>query len=138
MYGDDLRKAERESGRVLIDGEILWFANPVPLGEKEIRGILPISHLTEFEPFLEDLACGLLDVIAFYGELGTHAFNFSLFLDKEGCDHGFSAFCSIIARINPNQYSMSDSSFMERLHLEPVILTMPEELGRMYRERMGE
>jgi UDPglucose--hexose-1-phosphate uridylyltransferase len=138
MYGDDLRKAERESGRVLIDGEILWFANPVPLGEKEIRGILPISHLTELEPFLEDLACGLLDVIAFYGELGTHAFNFSLFLDKEGCDHGFSAFCSIIARINPNQYSMSDSSFMERLHLEPVILTMPEELGRMYRERMGE
>jgi UDPglucose--hexose-1-phosphate uridylyltransferase len=137
MYGDDLRKAERESGRVLIDGEILWFANPVPLGEKEIRGILPISHLTELEPFLEDLACGLLDVIAFYGELGTHAFNFSLFLDKEGCDHGFSAFCSIIARINPNQYSMSDSSFMERLHLEPVILTMPEELARMYREKMG-
>jgi UDPglucose--hexose-1-phosphate uridylyltransferase len=137
-YWDDLRKAERESGRILMDGAILWLAHPVPLGEKEIRGILPISHLSGLEPFLEDLARDLLHVLAFYEKLGTRAFNLSLFFDREGCDHGFSAFCSIIARINPNELSMSDSSFMERLHLEPVILTMPEELARMYREKMGE
>jgi UDPglucose--hexose-1-phosphate uridylyltransferase len=136
-YGDDLRKAEREAGRILMDGGILWLANPVPLGEKEIRGILPVSHLSRFSPLIEDFARDLLQIIAFYRELGTHAFNLSLFFDREGCDHGFSAFCSIIARINPNQYSMSDSSFMERLHLEPVILTMPEDLARMYRKKMG-
>ena len=136
-YGDDLRMAGREAGRILMDGEILWLAHPVPLGEKEIRGILPVSHLSGLGPFLGDLAKGLLDVIAFYEKLGTHAFNFSLFFDREGCDHGFSAFCSIIARINPNPLSLSDSAFMERLHLEPVILTMPEELARMYREKMG-
>jgi len=136
-YCEDLRKAERDAGRILMDGEIFWYAHPVPLGEKEIRGILPVPHLSQLDPFLEDLAGGLLDVIAFYEMLGTHAFNFSLFFDREGCDHGFSAFCSIIARINPNQLSMSDSSFMERLHLEPVILTMPEDLARMYREKMG-
>jgi UDPglucose--hexose-1-phosphate uridylyltransferase len=134
-YGDDLRKAEREAGRILMDGRILWLANPVPLGEKEIRGILPIAHLSDLGPFIEDLTCGLLEIIAFYKKLGTHAFNFSLFFDTEGCDRGFSAFCSIIARINPNQLSISDSSFMERLHLEPVILTMPEDLARMYRDR---
>jgi UDPglucose--hexose-1-phosphate uridylyltransferase len=136
-YWDDLREAERRAGRVLMDGGILWFANPVPLGEKEIRGILPISHLSGLEPFLEDMACGLLDVISFYEGLGTHAFNLSLFFDREGCDHGFSAFCSVIARINPNQLSISDSAFMERLHLEPVILTMPEDVARMYRQRKG-
>jgi galactose-1-phosphate uridylyltransferase len=136
-YTDDLREAERESGRILMDDRILWLAHSVPLGEKEIRGILPISHLSRLEPFLEDLARGLLEVIAFYEKLGTRAFNFSLFFDREGCDNGFSAFCSVIARINPNQLSMSDSSFMERLHLEPVILTLPEELARMYREKMG-
>jgi len=136
-YGDDLRNAESEGGRILIDGGILWIANPVPLGEKEIRGILPIAYLSRLDELLEDLASGLLDVIAFYKELGTHAFNFSLFLDREGCDHGFSAFCSIIARINPNPLSLSDSAFMERLHLEPVILTLPEDLARMYREKMG-
>jgi galactose-1-phosphate uridylyltransferase len=136
-YRDDLRTAERGGGRILADEGIFWFANPVPLGEKEIRGILPISHLSDLGPFIGDLAGGLVEIIAFYGNLGTHAFNLSLFFDREGCDHGFSAFCSIIARINPNQYSMSDSSFMERLHLEPVILTMPEELARMYREWKG-
>jgi galactose-1-phosphate uridylyltransferase len=136
-YGDDLSKAERRAGRILMDGGILWFANPVPLGEKEIRGILPVSHLSDLGPFIGDLASGLIEIIAFYGNLGTHAFNLSLFFDREGCDHGFSAFCSIIARINPNQYSMSDSSFMERIHLEPVILTMPEDLARMYREWKG-
>jgi hypothetical protein len=136
-YGEDLREAEQKAGRILMDGGIPWFASPVPLGEKEIRGILPISHLSRFGPIIEDFARDLLRIIAFYKELGTHAFNFSLFFDREGCDHGFSAFCSMIARINPNQLSMSDSSFMERLHLEPVILTMPEELARLYREWKG-
>ena len=136
-YWDDLRKAECDGSRILMDGEILWFAHSVPLGEKEIRGVLPISHLSEMKPFIRDLAGDLLQIIAFYRELGTHAFNFSLFFDKEGCDQGFSAFCSLIARINPNPLSLSDSAFMERLHLEPVILTMPEELARMFREKMG-
>jgi hypothetical protein len=120
-----------------MDGGILWLANPVPLGEKEIRGILPISRLSQFSPLIKDLVRDLLQIISFYKELGTHAFNLSLFFDKEGCDHGFSAFCSIIARINPNQLSLSDSAFMERLHLEPVILTMPEDLARMYRQWKG-
>ncbi|MDD1665588.1 MAG: galactose-1-phosphate uridylyltransferase [Methanomicrobiales archaeon] len=136
-YGDDLRKAERDARRILIDGKILWLAHPVPLGEKEIRGILPISHLSQMNSVLEDLAFDIREIIHFYRELGTRAFNLSLFFDKEGCDHGFSAFCSIIARINPNQLSLSDSAFMERLHLEPVILTMPEDLARMYREKKG-
>jgi hypothetical protein len=76
-------------------------------------------------------------MFAFYRSLGTHAFNFSLFFDREGCDRGFPAFCSLIARINPSPISLSDSAFMERLHLEPVILTLPEQLARMYREKMG-
>ncbi|HTY51572.1 MAG TPA: galactose-1-phosphate uridylyltransferase [Methanomicrobiales archaeon] len=134
-YSDDLRKAERKAGRVLIDGDILWLAHAVPLGEKEIRGILPVSRLSRLGEVLGDLARDLLGFIAFYEQLGTRAFNFSLFFDREGPDRGFNAFCSLIARINPNQFSMSDSSFMERLHLEPVILTLPEDLARMYRER---
>jgi galactose-1-phosphate uridylyltransferase len=133
-YWDDLREAERAAGRALIEGEIFWHTSPVPLGEKEIRGILPLSHLSGLGPLLGELARDLLGMIAFYEKLGTHAFNFSLFLDKEGRDRGFSAFCSLIARINPNPLSLSDSAFMERLHLEPVILTMPEELARTFRE----
>jgi galactose-1-phosphate uridylyltransferase len=136
-YWEDLRKAEHDGGRILIDGKILWLAHAVPLGEKEIRGVLPISHLSELGPFIRDLAGDLLDMITFYNELGTRAFNFALFFDREGSDRGFLAFCSLIARINPNPLSLSDSAFMERLHLEPVILTLPEDLARMFREKMG-
>ena len=135
-YWDDLRAAERAAGRVLVDREIFWYANPVPIGEKEIRGILPVAHLSGLEPLIPCLAQDLLGMIAFYRSLGTHAFNFSLFFDREGCDRGFPAFCSLIARINPSPISLSDSAFMERLHLEPVILTLPEDLSRMYREKM--
>jgi len=28
---------------------------------------------------------------------------------------------------------MSDSAFMERMHCEPVIMTLPEEMGALYR-----
>jgi UDPglucose--hexose-1-phosphate uridylyltransferase len=135
-YWGDLRASEREAGRAVMDGEIFWYANPVPVGEKEIRGILPASHLPELPALLPALARDLLRIIAFYRELGTHAFNWSLFLDREGCGHGFQAFCSVIARINPNPQSTSDSAFMERLHLEPVILTLPEDLAKMYRVKM--
>jgi UDPglucose--hexose-1-phosphate uridylyltransferase len=137
-YWDDLAEAERDAGRVVMDGEIFWFAQPVPLGEKEIRGILPVSHLQDLGALIPVLARDLLRIIAFYREIGTHAFNCSLFLDREGsAGRGFRAFCSVIARINPNPLSLSDSAFMERLHLEPVILTLPEDLARNYRERMG-
>jgi galactose-1-phosphate uridylyltransferase len=132
-YWEDLRSFESGSPRYLFGDELFWYANPVPLGEREVRCILPVTSLEEFPSFSETFAEGLLDIIRLYRNLGTHAFNMSLFFDKKGEKNGFSAFCSIISRINPNSSSMSDSAFMERLHLEPVILTLPEDLGKYYR-----
>jgi hypothetical protein len=99
-----------------------------------VRGLLPISTLDEMEDYVDLVAPGILEIIALYRELGTHAFNMSLFFDKNGNDHGFRAFCSMISRINPNPSSTSDSAFMERLHLEPVIMTLPEDLGKFYKK----
>ncbi len=133
-YWEDLRLCESSSPRYLFGDELLWYAHPVPLGEREVRCILPIATLEEFPSCIETFAEGLLAIIGMYRNLGTHAFNMSLFFDKSGENNGFSAFCSIISRINPNTSSMSDSAFMERLHLEPVILTLPEDLGDFYRK----
>jgi len=96
-----------------------------PLGEREVRGILPVSCINELENYVDPLAQGILEILALYRKLGTHAFNMAIFFDKAGNRNGFCAFCSLISRINPNQLSTSDSAFMERLHLEPVILTLP-------------
>jgi UDPglucose--hexose-1-phosphate uridylyltransferase len=80
------------------------------------------------------LAHGILEILSLFRKLNTYAFNMSIFFDKKGEDHGFCAFCSLISRINPNQLSTSDSAFMERLHLEPVIMTLPEDLGKFYKK----
>jgi galactose-1-phosphate uridylyltransferase len=133
-YWEAVREQEISSDRYLFGEEILWSAHAVPVGEREVRGILPISTLDEMENYTDILARGILEIISLYRELGTHAFNMSLFFDKRGCDHGFRAFCSMISRINPNPSSTSDSAFMERLHLEPVIMTLPEDLGKFYKK----
>jgi UDPglucose--hexose-1-phosphate uridylyltransferase len=133
-YWDALREQERSSERYLFGDEILWSAHAVPVGEREVRGILPITTLEEMENYADLMARGILEVLSLYRELGTHAFNMSIFFDKSGNDHGFRAFCSMISRINPNPSSTSDSAFMERLHLEPVIMTLPEDLGKFYKK----
>ena len=136
-YWDAVREQERESDRYLFGDEILWSAHAVPVGEREVRGILPISKLDELENYADLLARGILEIISLYRELGTYAFNMSVFFDKAGKDHGFRTFCSMISRINPNPSSTSDSAFMERLHLEPVIMTLPEDLGKFYKKEKG-
>jgi galactose-1-phosphate uridylyltransferase len=133
-YWDAVREQERASDRYLFGDEILWSAHAVPVGEREVRGLLPISMLDEMENYVDLLARGILEIISLYRELGTYAFNMSIFFDKSGNDHGFRAFCSMISRINPNPSSTSDSAFMERLHLEPVIMTLPEDLGKFYKK----
>lgn len=134
-YWDDLVEEEKTSGRYLFGDKIIWSAHAVPCGEREIRGILPIATLEKIDPTIDLLAEGILEVLAFYRSMGTYAFNMSLFFDKNGSDNGFHAFCSLISRINPNPASMSDSAFMERMHCEPVIMTLPEEMGDMYRNQ---
>lgn len=136
-YWDRWIEHELSSPRFLFGGEISWFAHAVPIGEREVRGFLPVSNIEEFESYTDILADGILQVLDLYRSLGTWAFNFSIFFDKVGSPRGFKPFCSIISRINPNNASLSDTAFMERLHLEPVILTLPEDLGTFYRREMS-
>lgn len=131
-YWEDLKDHERMTQRYLFGDELFWYAHFVPLGEREVRCILPISCMEEFDSFVDDFTTDLLSMIRFYRTLGTYAFNLSVYFDTGKSCH-FSAFCSMISRINPNASSTSDSAFMERLHLEPVILTLPEDVGRSFR-----
>jgi UDPglucose--hexose-1-phosphate uridylyltransferase len=133
-YWFSLQEAEKISDRYLFGDEITWTANAVPIGEREVRGILPISTLDEMECYVDLLARGILEILDLYKKLGTSAFNMSIFFDKAGNSQDFHAFCSIISRINPNALSTSDTAFMERLHLEPIIMTFPEDLGTFYKK----
>ena len=132
-YWEYLREKEESSPRYLFGDEICWCAAPVPIGEKEIRGYLPIATIEEFETYLEPAADGILQVIRFFESMGSFAFNMAIRFDCAKNDNSFRAFLSMIARINPNPKSTSDSAFMERMHFEPVVMTLPEQLGEMYR-----
>jgi UDPglucose--hexose-1-phosphate uridylyltransferase len=132
-YWKDLAGEERRSERFLFGDSITWFAHPVPVGEKEILGILPCTTLQEFPLLCEEFTHGILTLIDLYRAMGTYAFNLSVFFVPVGKERDFRAFCSLIARINPNPASLSDTSFMERLHLEPLILTSPEDLAAFFR-----
>lgn len=131
-YWDAVREQEQSSDRFLFGDEILWSAHAVPVGEREVRGFLPCRCINELDNFVDVLSDGILRVIDIYRKLGTAAFNMAIFFAREK-NEDFSAFCSLISRINPNPLSTSDSAFMERLHFEPIILTLPEDLGRYYR-----
>ncbi|MDD1701811.1 MAG: galactose-1-phosphate uridylyltransferase [Methanoregula sp.] len=132
-YWEALREQERSSDRLLFEDEILWSAHAVPVGEREVRGILPVGRLDELESYVDSLSEGIIRVLSLYRKLGTQAFNMAIYFSRDKTEE-FSAFCSLISRINPNPLSTSDSAFMERLHNEPIILTLPEELGRYCRE----
>ncbi|QYZ79107.1 galactose-1-phosphate uridylyltransferase [Methanofollis formosanus] len=138
-YWADLVEHERTSDRFLFEDDgLVWFANSVSVGEREVRGILPATTPEDLGPSIPALARGVLRVIECYRALGTRAFNMAVYFGRPEDAEYFSAFCSLIARVNPNPSSMTDSAFMERLHLEPVVMTLPESLGRTYREMDAE
>ncbi|UUX91720.1 galactose-1-phosphate uridylyltransferase [Methanoplanus endosymbiosus] len=132
-YWDKLRESEADSERYISGDEILWCASPVPIGEKEIRGYLPFSSLPDFGSYISDISSGLKKIIDYYHSCGHFAFNATIRFDKEDNDGSFRSFVSVIARINPNEMSVSDSAFMERLHFEPVCMTLPEKIPSMFK-----
>ncbi|MHC1626271.1 MAG: galactose-1-phosphate uridylyltransferase [Methanoculleaceae archaeon] len=132
-YWSRFVREERDGPRYLFGDEILWCASPVPLGEAEIRGVLPVSNIRDLDRYIIPLADGLCRILRFYRQRGNRAFNMALYLAKPGLEPGFMAICSVIARINPTEPCPGDSAFMERLHLEPVVLTRPEDLAEEYR-----
>src|SRR5512137_72252 len=58
-YWEAIRAEETESGRYLFGDEILWTAHAVPIGEREVRGILPISSLGEMAGYVDVMAQGI-------------------------------------------------------------------------------
>jgi galactose-1-phosphate uridylyltransferase len=130
IYRTSLLEEEMGGPRHLFGDELPFFAHAVPLGEKEVRAYLPVRCADELEPWCGLLAEGIERVISLYRQAGHYAFNMSLFCDAaRRPDRGFRAFCSLIARINPGATAMGDSAFMERMHLEPIVLTLPEDLA---------
>ncbi len=135
-YIDDLIAFEKKEGRVFDGLNNFWYANPVPLGEREIRVILSGGTVDAFSSKIQEFASDLIAILKFLRSYGSDAFNMSLFFGNSDDEYEYCAIGSIIARINPNSMSISDSAFMERLHLSPVIMTLPEDLAHEWNSQV--
>jgi UDPglucose--hexose-1-phosphate uridylyltransferase len=130
---------EKEGARFLGKiGSISWITSYVPLGNDEICGVFhDASSLYELdETAISDLSKGLKRVFTAYSIYGVHSFNLST-LSASGEDESFRLVVRIIARPYPQSYYNNDSGFMERLHEEVIIESMPEKVASDFKEYFG-
>ena len=136
-YWLDVVEAERRGGERYVEdfGESSWLSSFCPLGNNEVQGILRASNLLELTgKQLEDYSTGLSAMLRGYQGSGVQAFNLSLFsgpLDR--ATPGFSVHSRMISRPDMKAVYTADTGFMERLHDEIVVETMPEEVASRMR-----
>jgi UDPglucose--hexose-1-phosphate uridylyltransferase len=123
----ELREDERFLGKI---GKVSWITNYVPLGNDEICAIFdrPSSLFDLDDELITDFSKGLKRVFTAYSQYGVHSFNLSTF-SAPSHDESFNLIVRIIARPYPQCYYNNDAGYMERLHEEVIVESMPEKVA---------
>ncbi|MEM3476447.1 MAG: hypothetical protein QW647_04300 [Candidatus Bathyarchaeia archaeon] len=143
-YWLDLIETEKELKERFIGelGSTSWLASFAPQGNREVLGISlkksSLAHLSNLE--LKELCEGLSKILKGYYSIGVKSFTLTIFSGP--CDNDLSEFyllnLKLVSRPNPSPFYTNDDGFMEKLHQEPVIDTLPEdltsELKRVFQE----
>lgn len=138
-YWFDLVEAEKVKGERFIgrSGSVNWLASFAPQGNREVMAIFSnVSTLAKLERRgLEELCDGLSRILKGYYAIGARSFNMATFSGP--CDEDLSDFYflnfRLISRPTPAPFYTSDNGFMEKLHHEPIVETIPERLARELR-----
>lgn len=138
-YWLDLMRAERRGERFIgKTGEVDWLTSFAPQGNREVMAIFSdTSALVGVKGGkLEEFCDGLSRILKGYHALGVRSFNMATFSGP--CDEDLSDFyllnARLISRPAPAPFYASDTGFMERLHHEPVVETIPETLAENLRK----
>jgi galactose-1-phosphate uridylyltransferase len=135
-YWKKLVEYEREAGERYIGrtGRVHCLASYAPLGNTEVMMVFDgISNLLELdENDVKEMAVGLKNVLLAYDSMGKKSFNLTTYSGPAGEDitENFSMSMRIISRPTPVTNYTSDSGFMESLHHERVVESMPEKVAR--------
>jgi len=135
LIKEEKKNKERFIGRT---GCFYWIADFAPLKDNQVSGIISkkVSCVTELkDKQLKDLSLGLSKVFKKFWLKGIKSLNLALFSGPMGKDMSdyFCVNLKIISRPRLTQSYVSDIGFMELLHSEPVIDTLPEELAKSLR-----
>jgi UDPglucose--hexose-1-phosphate uridylyltransferase len=141
-YWLDLVETEANLGERLIhrDECMAWLASYAPQGNNEVQGIiLGCSSILELKgERLEALSKGIAGILRAYHDLGVESFNMALFsgpLD-ERLDY-YSLNLKMVSRPRMEARYTSDCGFMERLHMENVVESRPEEVAEKLRNYLA-
>jgi UDPglucose--hexose-1-phosphate uridylyltransferase len=135
-YWLQLIKEEEKNGERFIGktGKAVWISSFAPLGNSEIsmvfEGCSSILDLTKED--VSDIADGLLRIFKGYSGMGKTSFNFSVYSGQRNMED-FCLNAKIITRPNAQKYFTADSGFMEALHKERIVETLPESLAEDFR-----
>ncbi len=131
----ELREDERFLGKI---GQVSWITSFVPLGNDEICAIFdtPSSLFDLDDELIVDFSKGLKRVFTAYSQYGVHSFNLSTF-SAPSQDESFNLIVRIIARPYPQNYYNNDAGYMERLHEEVIVESMPEKVASDMKQYFG-
>jgi galactose-1-phosphate uridylyltransferase len=134
VFHEALIATEQRIGERYIaqQGPWHWLASYSPLGANEIVGIHAGNgdFAAQSASDLDSLAEGLAGVLACYGHMGYHAFNFSLYARRAPArDDGFRCMIRCMTRQNPYPNYRADDYFLQKGLASELILTRPERLA---------
>jgi galactose-1-phosphate uridylyltransferase len=127
LIKDEEKLTERFIGKI---GQAVWISSFAPLGNNEIsmvfEGCSSILDLTEED--VSDISDGLLRIFKGYSSMGKTSFNFAMYSGLRDMEEFFLN-AKIITRPNAQKYFTADTGFMEALHKERIVETLPESLA---------
>ena len=133
-YWRDLVETEKDIGERLIgtSGIVSWLAAFAPQGNREVAAVFSdISALAQTgEQELNDLCRGISRILKGYHSIGVKSFNMATFSgpsDNDSSDF-YLLNLRMISRPDPAPFYTNDDGFMEKLHHEPIIEAIPEDL----------
>jgi galactose-1-phosphate uridylyltransferase len=138
-YWDDIIGEERRLGERFIGStsDITFLASYSPFGNDEVIIIFDeISSFTDLEDgVVSNLSSGIEKVLKGYAAMGVESFNLTTYSGPvKGDASGFNLHMRLVSRSPPRPYYTSDVGFMEGLHFERVVESLPENVASAIRK----
>ena len=135
LVKEERKRKERYIGRL---GSFAWVADFAPVKNNQVSGITTrkISSLNGLsQKDLKDLALGLEKIFKGLYRKGVRALNLSIFSGpmNEDISDFFRVNLKIVSRPPFSEFYVSDIGFMELIHLESIVETLPEDVAKSLR-----
>ncbi|HKZ45321.1 MAG TPA: hypothetical protein VJ343_01305 [archaeon] len=138
-FWSDLVKTEKKKKERFIGetGNFSWLADFAPIRNNQVSGVCKgISNFSQMKTSqIRDLANGLSKIFKRLWDNKVRTLNLTIYsgpADKDISDY-FLLNLKLISRPVLAQYYVSDIGFMEYMHQEPVVETLPENVAKSLR-----